>query len=855
MKYIGGPFKTSLKLIITCLVVCHGMATRGQEPTPTDASKVINNDTTEIGVYIDLAAYYFQDKNELYHTKAGIYLDKALNLARKTDNQKYLFTLLDKEGVRLRNKGKYKAALSMHIFVKNWINESYDPILLLRTLNNIGVVFRRLDDYQLATEYHMQALRIADSLGHKYSQAIALNSLGNITFLLKDYHKALEYFEQSLQIESQLGNIRGIAINLNNLGNVYLAIRDTRKARDYYQHSLEMNLQINNNKGIAICYNDLGNVNMADGLPDKALNYYQRALEIFDQTDDLRYVIDSKINIAKVVRARKEYAKAEMLLNEALVQANELGVLSQLRDIHLLISEIKTLAGQPLQALTYYKKAVKYSDSLLNETNQRNIVALQTRYQTEQKAREIDSLKQESQIRQLRQRKQQYIFIALTIILLIGVATAYYAYRTKRKQEKRLLEKNRIIEKAQKELNHYNKELEIAKDKAERLAEAKSEFLANMSHEIRTPLNAILGFTAIIARNPAAESTIPYLEAIRNNGKSLLRIINDILDLATIESGKIIITPSVVNLDHFINENLSTFAMIADQKQIFLTRLNRTHLPEWIEVDEQRLRQILFNLLGNALKFTERGKITLEMGTTAKSFQIGQPIDLSITVTDTGRGIAPQNLNIIFESFRQVQPANKPRLGGTGLGLTISRRLAQLMNGQISVQSIENEGSSFTLSLSGVKVASPEQIEAADINALPTNLQFEDSLILIVDDIADNRLLLSEFVRYDGIKTLEAANGDEAIQLAAIHSFDLLFLDMRMPGIDGYEVIRRIHAGNKHRNTPVIAVSASVFDTDRQRFIDAGFADFIAKPIQNEEVIRVLTTHLKLKNITGNDQS
>lgn len=805
--------------------------------------RILQNDTTEIGVYVDLASYYKLDLEDKKTGKSSLYMTKALNVARKTDNERFFIQALEKEGVKLRNKGYYQQSLFFHFFANDLLATFRDPALHMRCYNNIGVVYRRIDDYELAIKYHLKALRLADSVGNDHSKAISINSIGNINFLLRDYPKAIEFFEKSLELETQSKSTRGIAINLNNLGNVYLAMNQNEKAREYFRQSLDVNLRAGDLKGTAICYNDLGNVYKAEKSYNQALDYCLKALELFEKVSDLRYIIDTKLNIGQIFMFLGEMAKAERYILEALPDAEKLGALSQLVEINQRLSDLSIRKENPGIALFYFKRSIVFKDSLLNENNRRNIAAIQTRFESETNAKEINFLKQENQIKALNMKRQRIISSSIIAFLFIGALMIYLAYRNKKKREKSLQEKNLIIEKAQKELSRYAAELESAKLNAERLADIKSVFLANMSHEIRTPLNAILGFSDILARNPNSQSVEKYIQAIRHSGKGLLTIINDILDLATIESGKVAIVPTQINLKSFIGEIITAFSLNAEQKGLSLRQEYTTRMPEWLVIDAIRVRQILFNLIGNAIKFTERGSVTIQIGTFNPQANPGDRISFHISVTDTGRGISAENLEIIFDSFSQLNHSASSSRQGTGLGLTISRRLARLMGGHITVNSTPGEGSCFKLVLTGIEIGKGDIIEE-DYQAQVLNTAFGKSCVLIVDDVYDNRLLLKELLSIEAIRVVEASGGAEALNLAHTEQPDLILLDIRMPGMDGYEIIRRLKASPSTLNIPVVAVSASVFDADKSAFRNAGFHDFLYKPLQYNELIGVLNNYL-----------
>jgi len=838
-------YSTAVILIIITLLIFQGVVQALpviKEKLSEGEKRILKNDTTEIGAYIRLASDLLHKQHGNSSQDPAFYLDKAYNIAITSENEHYYLELIEKEGVKLRDIGDYKNALYFHFHAYNKLTLSHDPGMLMRCSNNIGVVYRRIDDYQRALEYHLKALRIADSLQDFHSKAISTNSIGNINFLLGDYQRAIDFFEQSLALESEVKSNRGIAINLNNLGNVYLALNDHIKAKKYYQESFEVNRNGNNLKGMAICYNDLGRVCQAEKDYVKALEYFGKALELFMKTSDLRYVVDSRISIAKAYMQTGNLLKAEQNLKPALKQAEKLGVLSQLAEINQMLSTINEKKYDQGKALQFFKKSILFKDSLLNETNRRNIAAIQTRFETEKKAKEIEILKHENLLRDQNLNRQKTTSGIIIGILLISAIGIFLAYKNKKNAGKKLQQKTNIIEKAQQELKRYSQELELAITKAENLAEAKSQFLANMSHEIRTPLNSILGFTDLLARDPSAPMISKYINSIRQSGRGLLAIINDILDLAYIESGKAHLSPTKVNLAEFLNEILAAFSLTAEEKNLKLSIEYLTNVPVWLIIDVQRLRQILFNLIGNALKFTDRGKITIFVSVSNECTVPNNQADLSITVSDTGKGIASEHLQLIFDSFSQIKPSNAEELRGNGLGLAISQRLSHLMGGQLSVESKLNIGSSFTLKLPDVLIGSdiiPLSLDSSSIEA-----RFSNSKVLVVDDIADNRLLLKEFINFEGISVLEACDGESALNYAKNQHPDLILLDIRMPGIDGFEVNRRLKEYPQTAKIPTIAVSASVYNTDREQFVKAGFHDFLSKPLQFNELLTILHKYL-----------
>ncbi|MBK8948097.1 MAG: response regulator [Flavobacteriales bacterium] len=710
---------------------------------------------------------------------------------------------------------------AMHTYLS--VGDSCDYASVLHT---VGLNHQMQQQQDSALACFMRSLKLEKGCSHDHVRSTRLFAIGSSYEALLRFEDALGYYAEALSLDSARGDSSRLAQEHIAVANMNSALERYDVAIDHYEQSIAISKARGDGLMAGYIHYNLGELAHRRGDDASAVAHARASVDLFIQLDRKAELAHASILLGSLHIARGEGVVAEKHLLQAYHLADSLGLRDDRAQAMYNLALAKEVQNDARGAMEWMKRYVAYDDSLKRQDRDASMAEMTTRFETEKKEKElVESKAREAEATAAadRLRAQRTAYIGGALVLAAFLVLFISRYRMKRK--------------AAEELGRVNAEVLRQKDRAEESERAKDRFLANVSHEIRTPLNAIMGFTGLLMHEHRDERTARYLGNIREAGDNLLVVINDVLDLSRIEAGRLRLVSESFDLRRtasLCEEMLRHRAL--EQGDELLLEIEPS-VPRWVHGDSARLLQILLNLVGNALKFTNGGAVRLRIEHADDRCRI--------MVSDNGIGIPQEKLASIFDRFTQVAPSDQRRYSGMGLGLTIVKELVDLHQGSIKVESEVGKGTTFTVDLPLPVAAAPAHAPSKEPKHA-TNGSLAGHAILIAEDNEMNALVTTETLRryYPDSEAIVVRTGTEAVRMVEEDEDDdiaLVLMDVQMPELDGMAATRLIRQlSTARREVPIIALTASVLPSDLSRCIDAGMDACVSKPFQASELISAI---------------
>ncbi len=844
-------------MIFLCIVVNTLQGQTSRIDSLQEIYSTVKSDSLRIRILKDISWEYLNNRGNAELAKKHIdsfqSISKKANIPWGLSMADYQYTVLE------RQRGNYSKALTYIDAYLNFEQTKKEPFAMANGLYQKAIILDNLGNYDESLKIYYDILKIYEEHEDPFSIATTLNALGEILKKTGKIDQAMESYQKALSIFQDLGDKTEIANCLFNIGDTHLLRNNYDLALQYFNDALLLDQETHSEWGIAFDYEALGKVYGHKKLYPQALDYHKKALSLREKLGQRLELSMSYTQIGAIYFEMGNYAQAEQNINSAIAIAKEIGALEQLQENYKILSSIYEGTGNFEKALAFKNQFISIKDSLFNVEKSKQIEELQVRFDTEKKQDAIASLQKDAEINTLKLNQQKTlrnIIIGISAAALLFLWFAFNRYKQGQRAKQAEEEKQRAV-------LEERKRTELEKQRVaelQKIDKLKDEFLANTSHELRTPLVGIVGLTESLQDGVAGKlpsEALENLEMIANSGRRLSHLVNDILDFSKLRNQDLELSKAPVDVYAISNIVLRLSQPLLKDKQLKFINSIPKNVP-LVEADENRLQQIMHNLVGNAIKFTEKGYISL--------FAEVKGDLLSISISDTGIGIPSDKINDIFNSFEQGDGSVQREYGGTGLGLSVTKQLVELHGGTITVSSEIGKGSifSFTLPLSDKTrkelklevrqpLASVQTINSGPVQVLSKEkpkLSEEAPKILIVDDEPVNRRVLENHLSMAGYNIIEANNGKEALKLIGEETdFSMILLDIMMPGMSGYEVCEKIREHYSTSDLPIILLTAKNTVNDLVTGFNSGANDYLTKPFSKGELLSRLKTHLNLNTI------
>ena len=782
---------------------------------------------------------------KVYWTKqpdSSLYVfDQLIQLARSSGQQHELRYGLRRKASLLYRIGNYQAAAKANEErIAGYHLMSYDEEdksrYLSRAHRDLAKALRKLGRTAESLEQYETSLRYANSAGEagRNEKANALNSLGNLYFNLREYDLAQEKYQRSLELYQELDVKVGIYSALNNLGLVSSKTGNFQQAIEYYEISLEMKKKADDRARMSNTYGSIGDVYLAWGQETEAKAYFLQAKALQEELGMRDELTRSLTQLGNLAYQQGRPQQALQWCNQSCDIATEDGLWQASMACQECLYKAHKALGNSALALQAYEAHITVKDSVISMSNTQVIADLEARLTYEKQLAEAETERVQLEQKAQRERWLRWLLVGAMLVLLIVTGLAVRIGRLRRRQNQALAIKNQQI-------STQAAELEAA-------AEVKNRFFTNISHELRTPLTLV---TSPLEQLLSQASKLPQqlgdtLSTVRNNANKLLYLVEELLELAQLESGNTTLAEAPLQLPPYLQQIFDNYSLLAQEKSIEY-QLEST-LPEdfSIRTDAQRLQKIIDNLLGNALKFTPTGGAVKMIVQTNQSAETS---GISIQVQDSGQGISEQDLPFIFDRYYRGNDQVDSAVSGIGVGLALAYESAQLLGGSLTAESTIGEGSTFTLFLPGPISLSGDEVQAqstALTHPVAEIKSVSDHRILVVEDNLELQTFLTQVL--SDYKCDVADNGQQALQMITEAQqegspYHLILTDLAMPVMDGTELIHQLRSSDQWARLRIVVLSARDQQIDKLNLLRSGVDDFITKPFSPEEL------RLRLNNL------
>ncbi len=807
-------YKRALLIIIFCLSVSVVFC-QSEKDSLLHIIETTNHDSTKVFAFLQLYDHYLRSDQQkaLEYTLKAEEIALAANLPYCIAYSKYCKGIIFGKLDRFSNA---KISLDSALLIFDEIGEKSMVVDVRYELADLMQIQSRLEE---AVGVFLDILPLVREFEDQNQEARIHNSLGIIYEKQKQYDKALEHYQIALNLVTVLDIKPGISACLMNIGQVLLKTDQIDSALSYLRKSYTVKIATEDKLGASIVLGGIGNVYLESESYDSAEVNYQKSLALCQQVGDAREMANTEIALARVAMLKSNYRKSLQLAEPLITRVDEFSDPEFAINLHQLLANAYYGAGDAKKAYQHLQLQMTYTDSLYNNNILSVTNNLEAKYQNVQKTKEIELLQSENQLKeeQIKNRlmeRNYLIGFVIAVIILFGLV--YNQYRINRKSNERLLELDRF----------------------------KTDFYTNISHEFRTPLSLLMAPLKEKIDSSKSEKEQKDFEMMLRNAEQLFNLINELLELSKLESGKLELTLDPTSPEDFFRLISASFESFAASKEIQYS-FQYIGMGEPVLLDQQLLIKSCNNLLSNALKFTPSGgKVTFNVSS--------QPNELLISISDTAGGFTEEESEQIFDRFFQFPQHQKL---GTGIGLALTRELIKLHNGHINVETQKGYGTIFRIALPVKVAATTDRIERPNVSA--TNLQEDvleaysgdihedEKLILVIEDNQDLANYLSKILESE-YSVITSMNGIDGIESAKQHVPDLIVSDVMMPGKTGIEVCEELKQANETDHIPIVLLTAKTDQSSKLQGLTTGADDYINKPFDPSE-LKVRVANLLLQ--------